>query len=221
MQTAPDMTQRSTEEEDKEEKQNTEEETQNSEEENWEETKSLEEENREKREKKKKAVIHEILSWALSFAAALALAVLIRMFVFTLITVDGTSMLDTLVNGDKLYVSVLSARIGGYDRGDIVICQYPGRTDYIVKRLIALPGDTVMIDFGQVYVNGEALDETYVVHTNRYSYPETTLGEGEYFVLGDNRSVSHDSHSADVGPVTKLIGKVRAIFWPLNRISRV
>ena len=174
-----------------------------------------------KQEKKNKTVGQEILSWVFSFAVALAAALLIRAFLFTLITVDGTSMMDTLLDGDKLYVSVLSARIGGYDHGDVVICQYPGRKDYIVKRVIALPGDTVMVDRGQVYVNGEALNETYVDHPMPYSYPETTMGEGEYFVLGDNRTVSHDSHSADVGPVTKLIGKVRAIFWPLNRIGRV
>lgn len=174
-----------------------------------------------KKEKKKKTVGQEILSWIGSLAIALAAALLIRTFLFTLITVDGTSMMDTLLDGDKLYVSVLSARIQGYEHGDIVICQYPGRTDFIVKRVIGLPGDTVMVDHGQVYVNGEALEESYVVHTNPYSYPETTMGEGEYFLLGDNRYVSHDSHSPDVGPVTRIIGKVRAIIWPLNRIGAV
>ncbi|MBO4299789.1 MAG: signal peptidase I [Clostridia bacterium] len=174
-----------------------------------------------KKEKKKKTVGQEVLSWILSLVVALAAAMLIRTFLFTLITVSGTSMLDTLLNGDKLYVSVLSANIQGYEHGDIVICQYPGRTDYIVKRVIGLPGDTVMVDRGQVYVNGEALEEDYVVYPNPYSYHEITLGEGEYFVLGDNRSVSHDSHSSDVGPVTRIIGKVRAIFWPLNRIGAV
>ena len=174
-----------------------------------------------KKEKKKKTVGQEILSWILSLAIALAAAMLIRTFLFTLITVKGSSMEDTLLDGDKLYVSVLTANLGGYEHGDVVICQYPGRTDFIVKRVIGLPGDTVMVDHGQAYVNGEAVDQSYVVHPNPYSYPEITLDEGEYFVLGDNRSVSHDSHSADVGPVTSLVGKVRVIFWPLNRIGRV
>lgn len=174
-----------------------------------------------KKEKKKKTVGQEILSWVYSFCIALVVAMLIRTFLFTLITVDGTSMLETLQDGDKLYVSVLSAKLGGYERGDIVICRYPGRKDYIVKRVIALPGDTVSVDQGQVYVNGEALEEPYVVYPSPYNYPETAMDEGEYFVLGDNRRVSHDSHSSDVGPVTTIIGKVRAIFWPLNRIGRV
>ena len=173
------------------------------------------------KEKQKKTVGQEILSWVGSLAIALVAALLIRTFLFTLITVSGTSMLDTLLDGDKLYVSVLSAKIQGYDHGDIVICKYPGRTDYIVKRVIGLPGDSVRIDHGQVYVNGEALTEDYVVYPNSYSYSEITLGEGEYFVMGDNRRVSHDSHSSDVGPVTNIIGKVRVIFWPLNRIGGV
>ena len=171
--------------------------------------------------KKKKTVGQEILSWVFSFAVALAAALLIRAFLFTLITVDGTSIMETLQDGDRLYVSVLSARLGGYEHGDVVICQYPGRKDYIVKRVIGLPGDTVSVSHGQPYVNGEPVEQPYVTHPNPYNYDEITLEEGQYFVLGDNRSVSHDSHSADVGPVTKIIGKVRAIFWPLNRIGRV
>ena len=171
--------------------------------------------------KKKKTVGQEILSWVVSLAIALAAALFIRAFLFTLITVDGTSMLETLQDGDKLYVSGLSANLQGYDHGDVVICHYPGRKDYIVKRVIGLPGDTVMVERGQVYVNGEALDETYVTHPNPYTYPEITLEEGQYFVLGDNRAVSHDSHSSDVGPVTDIVGKVRVIFWPLNRIGAV
>ncbi len=173
------------------------------------------------KEKKKKTVGQEILSWIGSLAIALVAAILIRMFLFTLITVDGASMMETLQDGDKLYVSVLSARIQGYEHGDVVICHYPGRKDYIVKRLIGLPGDTVMVDHGQVYVNGEALEEDYVTHPNPYTYPEITLEEGQYFVLGDNRAVSHDSHSSDVGPVTEIVGKVRAIFWPLSRAGGV
>ncbi len=167
--------------------------------------------------KGKKTVAQEIVSWVVSLAVALAAALLIRAFLFTLITVKGDSMLDTLQTGDRLYVSVLSAGIGGYDRGDVVICVYPGRTDYCVKRLIALPGDTVRIDRGQTYVNGEPVAEDYLTRRASYSYPEITLGEGEYFVLGDNRPVSHDSHSGDVGPVTKLVGKARAVFWPVSR----
>lgn len=174
-----------------------------------------------KPKKKEKRMGREILSWAGTLAAALAIALVIRSFVFTLIAVDGNSMQETLQNGDRLYVSILTARISSYERGDVVICRYPGRSDYCVKRVIGLPGDVIAARSGVVYLNGEPLDEDYVspLHAAHYDYPETVLGEGEYFLMGDNRAISHDSHSADVGPVTDIVGKARAIIWPPAHIK--
>lgn len=174
-----------------------------------------------KPKKKEKRMGCEILSWAGTLAAALVIALVIRSFVFTLIAVDGNSMQETLQNGDRLYVSILTARISGYERGDVVICRYPGRSDYCVKRVIGLPGDVIAARNGVVYLNGEPLKEDYVspLHAAHYDYPETVLAEGEYFLLGDNRAISHDSHSADVGPVTDIVGKARAIIWPPAHIS--
>ena len=174
-----------------------------------------------KPKKKEKRMGREILSWAGTLAAALAIALVIRSFVFTLIAVDGNSMQETLQNGDRLYVSILTARISSYERGDVVICRYPGRSDYCVKRVIGLPGDVIAARSGVVYLNGEPLDEDYVspLHAAHYDYPETVLGKGEYFLLGDNRAISHDSHSADVGPVTDIVGKARAIIWPPAHIK--
>ena len=161
-----------------------------------------------KPKKKEKRMGREILSWAGTLAAALVIALVIRSFVFTLIA-------------DRLYVSILTARISGYERGDVVICRYPGRSDYCVKRVIGLPGDVIAARSGVIYLNGEPLKEDYVspLHAAHYDYPETALGEDEYFLLGDNRFISHDSHSADVGPVTDIVGKARAIIWPPAHIS--
>ncbi|MDD7368123.1 MAG: signal peptidase I [Clostridiales bacterium] len=174
-----------------------------------------------KPKKKEKRMGREILSWAGTLAAALVIALVIRSFVFTLIAVKGKSMQETLQNGDRLYVSILTARISGYERGDVVICRYPGRSDYCVKRVIGLPGDVIAARNGVIYLNGEPLKEDYVspLHAAHYDYPETALGEDEYFLLGDNRFISHDSHSADVGPVTDIVGKARAIIWPPAHIS--
>ena len=173
--------------------------------------------------RKGKRMGREILSWAGTLAAALVIALIIRTFVFTFIVVKGKSMQDTLQNGDRLYVSILTAHITGYERGDVVICRYPGRRDYCVKRVIGLPGDVVAAQDGVIYINGEPLHEDYVspIHAAHYNYPETVLMEDEYFLLGDNRAVSHDSHSVDVGPVTDIVGKVRAIIWPPSHISGV
>lgn len=172
-----------------------------------------------RKEKKKK----EMLSWIRELVVALVIVFVIRTFFFSIISVKGSSMLETLQSGDRLYVSLLTARLGGYEPGDIIICSFPGRTDLCVKRLIGMPGDTVEIISGAVYVNGEAIEEEYLDYTYSPSlqYPAVTLGEDEYFVLGDNRPVSHDSHSSDVGPVTELKGKVRFVIWPPNRIGGV
>lgn len=169
----------------------------------------------------RKKVKREMWSWVRELLIAVAVVLLIRTCLFSIITVKGDSMLETLQSGDRLYVSILTPRLTGYERGDIVICHYPGRNDQCVKRLIGLPGDTVEITSGTVLVNGVPLEEDYLDHTAIYNYPAITLADGEYFVLGDNRPISHDSHSADVGPVTRLVGKVRFILWPFSRAGSV
>ena len=169
--------------------------------------------------KGKKSVGSEILSWVYCLAGAVAAALLIRTFLFQVIHVQGDSMLETLHSRDMVYVSELTARIEGYEYGDIVICVYPGADHQCVKRIIGLPGDTIRVEKGTVIRNGEPLDEPYLTHAASYSTEEITLGEGEYYVLGDNRPISHDSHSSDVGPVTEIVGKVRCVIWPPNRIG--
>ena len=171
--------------------------------------------------KEKKSVKQEVWSWIRELAAAFIIVLIIKTFFFEIITVEGNSMLDTLHSGDRLYVSLLTPRFQDYEQGDIVICYYPGREDRCVKRIIGLPGETVEIKSGSVYVNGEPLEEDYLTHLAGYHYPSTVLAEDEYFVLGDNRPISHDSHSLDVGPVNRIEGKVRFILWPLSRFGSV
>ncbi len=173
------------------------------------------------RKPRKRKVEQEMLSWIRELLLAFLIVLIIKLFLFEIITVKGGSMLETLQNGDKLYVSLLTPKIEGYARGDVVICYYPGREDRCVKRIIALPGDTVEVKAGTVYVNGEQLEEDYITYAANYNYPLTTLEEDEYFVLGDNRPISHDSHSADVGAVSRIEGKVRFVLWPLSRFGAV
>ncbi len=174
-----------------------------------------------KEETKGKKAKQELISWIRELAMAVVIVLIIKTFFFEIITVDGKSMLETLQHGDKVYVSLLTPRFEGYERGDIVICYFPGRDDRCVKRIVALPGDTVKIVSGEVFVNGEATEEKYLTHEANYHYPEITLAEGEYFVLGDNRPISHDSHSHDVGPVSRIEGKVRFVLFPFNRLGGV
>ena len=208
------------------------------------------EEGAEKKQKPKKTVGQEIKEWILSLAVALVIVLLCQNFLFTLITVDGHSMDTTLADGEKLFVSVLDVKLqGGVNRNDVVICKYPGRTTtwlgfikrptYFVKRAVAVPGDTVYRKQGVTYVtyeeNGEtvteSLDGAYVLYYDPAGdYEPYTLGENEYFVVGDNRGNSHDSRDwkdsdpvKDVGPIKRsmIVGHVRSVIWPLNRIRVV
>jgi len=176
---------------------------------------------REMRAARKKQARRELWAWVRELAIVVIVVLVVKNFVFAITTVSGDSMLETLKTGDRMYVSLLTPRIFGYERGDIVTCYYPGRSDQCVKRIVGLPGEEVEIRKGVVFVNGQALQEDYLDYEASYSYPAVTLAEDEYFLLGDNRPVSHDSHSLDVGPVTDLVGKARFIIWPMDRIGAV
>ena len=185
----------------------------------------------ERREKLKQTAKKEIREWIVALVSALVVVLLVRAFLFTVIRVDGSSMYPTLINDERLFVTVADVKLGYVERGDVVICHYPnrGRT-YFVKRVVGVPGDKVCRYNGVTYVNGEPLDPLGLAAEARYDYDEYTLGEDEYFCVGDNRYDSHDSRdwndgddTRDVGPIDKdmLVGKVRHVIWPLNAIRAV
>lgn len=193
----------------------------------------------------KKRVIKEIREWVVALAVALILVFVLRTFLFTIIKVDGSSMSPTLSSGERLFVTVLDVKLNGAQRGDVVICNYPDRyteyplgiktKTYFVKRVVAVEGDTVSRVDNATYVTygdtGEtvALDAQFANRYRGHDY-EYTLGEGEYFVVGDNRGNSHDSRdwndddpSRDVGPITEdmVVGKVRQVIWPVSEFRTV
>lgn len=140
--------------------------------------------------------------------------------------VDGSSMENTLFNGDHLYVEKLSYRFNKLKRFDIIVFYPYGRAskDYYVKRIIGLPGETVQIKGSDIYINGTILKENYgkdpIIDPGRAAEP-IKLGSDEYFVLGDNRTVSKDSRSEEVGNVKKKNIGGRAILRikPLSRFG--
>lgn len=176
-------------------------------------------------EKGKKSTGQEIFDWVKSIAGALAIVFVLRFFVFQMVRVDGRSMMETLQHNDILFVTVFDRFFDNWERGDVVICNYPDPSSkgYRVKRIIGLPGDTIEVKDGVTYVNGEALKEDYIDHPAVTDFPETTVPEGHYFVMGDNRSNSRDSRVKDVGPLEEsaLQGRVRLRVFPFTAIGPI
>ncbi len=183
-----------------------------------------------KKEKKPTNVKKEILSWVLTLGAAVVIALLIRTFLFEPIRVDGESMCDTLQNNEIMFVTKPEYLFGDPQRGDVVICKYPGRTENFVKRVMGIPGDVIEVRSNVVYRNGEALDEPYLTperNDNGFSMEAFTLGDDEYFVMGDNRDNSHDSRNyygyGSPSALTRdmIIGHVRFVLFPFNAIRGI
>ena len=162
------------------------------------------------------------------FVLVLCVTLLVRTYVFQIVYVDGDSMLDTLHDGDRLAVTLLDTRIFGPGRDEVVICTYPqsplhDEERLCVKRVIGLPGDVLRIAAGTVLINGEALQEPYINRHKTEDFPEITVPDGHYFVMGDNRSNSSDSRSPHVGliPREKIHGRAHLIVWPPAHIGGI
>ncbi len=191
-----------------------------------------------KPEKVKKPIQQELIEWGGTLLAALILATLVRTFIFEPVRVDGDSMYPTLHHGEFMYVSKLDygtsfvgipfTGIGTYvtvggepERFDVVVCNYPDRLDKngarlnFVKRVVGLPGDTVEIRSGYLYVNGVKYEEKFLHERMDHNFGPYTVPEGMYFLMGDNRNNSNDSRNAKVGAVTRdmIVGKVEGVLW--------
>lgn len=130
----------------------------------------------------------------------------------------GTSMQPTFQDGQRLLVNKVVYSFGDPQRGDVVIFQSPASQegDYI-KRIIALPGDTIEVKLGDVFVNDSRLDEPYIKSPPGYAVEEMEVPKEHYFVLGDNRDNSNDSHTGWVVPHDNIIGKAWLSIWPPNK----
>lgn len=141
------------------------------------------------RSEKKIRILKDVMSLVACFAIALIAAIGIRLFVFELVRVDGDSMKPTLYDGQTLFVEKISLYTGNIQRGDIVIVHYPGRTGAYVKRVVGLAGDTIRVENGYLYVNGEKQEEDYTLErVMNWDTEQTLVPEGCYYVMGDNRT---------------------------------
>ena len=176
-------------------------------------------------EEKGHGLVREILSFLLYVAVVVGVTFLIIHFVGQRTYVSGSSMENTLSDGDNLIVDKLTYRFSDPKRYDIIVFpyQYEDNT-YFIKRIIGLPGETVQIVDGTIYINGEVLQESYgreVMRNSGLAADPITLGEDEYFVLGDNRNDSTDSRDPSVGKIKRnqIIGRAWVRIWPLSKIG--
>lgn len=175
-------------------------------------------------------VFKEIFGWIIYIAFVFFAVWFILTFVGQRTTVSGSSMYDTLEDGDNLWVDKLSYRFKDPKRFDIVVFPYQDSSVFYIKRIIGLPGETVRIDEdGTININGKSLEgDVYGYETISPSMigragEDVVLGEDEYFVMGDNRNDSKDSRFEEVGSIHKdrLEGKAVLRIWPLSKFGQI
>jgi signal peptidase I len=162
--------------------------------------------------------------WLRDLIISVAISCFIIIFLYQPVKVEGTSMMPSLEDQERIFVNKFVYRLEAIQRGDVVVFRYPrDPSKSFIKRVIGLAGDHIQIDAGRVYVNGHLLDEDYVprAYEDLRSYPDVVVPPDSYFVLGDHRSLSNDSR--DFGPVnqTYIYGKAVFGYWPVDKMGRV
>jgi signal peptidase I len=177
------------------------------------------------------------MEWILTLGAAALIALCIRTFIFEPVMVDGHSMDDTLADHEIMFINKMEYSsawlfgnkftfFGNPKRFDVVICRYPGRGNTnFVKRVVGLPGDTVSVQDGYLYINDEKYDEPYINDDYRSGYLNNfapfTVPDGQYFVMGDHRNNSNDSRS--IGPIDRnmIVGHVVQVVFPFSSFRSI
>jgi signal peptidase I len=163
-------------------------------------------------------------TWLRDLLISVVVSFFIITFLYQPVKVEGTSMAPQLHDQDRLFINKFAYNFEKIERDDVVVFYYPRDTQKsYIKRVIGLPGDAVRIVDGRVFVNGAAIAEPYV--PERYqdvrSMDEFHVPAGEYFVMGDHRSISSDSR--DFGPVARMLiyGKAAFVYWPREEMGVV
>jgi signal peptidase I len=164
------------------------------------------------------------LFWLRDLAVSVVIAIIVILFLYQPVKVEGTSMTPSLINDERIFINKFTYRFGfaDIDRGDTVVFwapEDPARS--YIKRVIGVPGDVVEIDHGAVILNGQRIEEPYVPDDNRdrVSMQARTVEAGHYFVLGDHRNSSNDSRSWGTVSREAIYGKAVFVYWPLTRIG--
>jgi signal peptidase I len=162
--------------------------------------------------------------WMRDLLIATAISILIILFLYQPVRVEGTSMLPRLEDHDRLFINKFVYHIESIERGDVVVFHYPRDPEKsYIKRVIALPGDRLRIDHGQLFLNDKPVPENYVpeMYRDMRSYAETTIPDDCYFVMGDHRSISSDSREFGVVERDLIYGKAVFVYWPTKDLGQV
>src|SRR5438034_4139040 len=167
-------------------------------------------------------LVGEIRGWARDVFFAIGTAIMIVVFLYQPVKVEGTSMLPELVDQERIFVNKFVYRIEKIARKDIVVFWYPkDPTKSYIKRIIAMPGDVVEIREGVVYVNDQPLNGPYLTpdFMDRRSYAPVHVDTGFYYVLGDHRNQSNDSRMWGLVPERYIYGKAVFRYWPMSKMG--
>ncbi len=173
--------------------------------------------------------LRNALSWVRDLVFSVLIAVVLIVFIYQPVKVEGTSMMPTLTDQERIFINKFTYRFGlsSVERGDTVVFWYPqDMSKSYIKRVIGIPGDRIRIDDGRVYVNGKELVESYIPPENRDDSTwrdgrEVTVPANDYFVLGDHRNQSSDSRMWGWVPRRNIYGKAVFVYWPLDKMGRV
>jgi len=153
---------------------------------------------------------------------AVLIALLVNVFVAEAVAIeDGPSMQPNLYRGDRMLTEKLSYHFHSPQRGDVVVVDRPGNQKTLVKRVIAVAGETIEVRGGHAWVNGQLLDEPWVERFGGPGYGPEVVPEHQVFILGDNRTVSHDSRAIGPVPVDSVRGHVVLVYWPPDQVKLV
>lgn len=171
-----------------------------------------------------KKYVQTILEWAALIVVAWLISFAIRTFVFDTRIVPTGSMLPTIQLQDRVIFDKLFYRFGSLERGDIIMFTPPqgsGESDDLVKRIVGLPGESLEVREGKVWINGMVLEEPYLDQAPKYSYGPLKIPENAYIMFGDNRNNSKDAHIWGVLPKENIEGRVLLRYWPLDRFGKI
>jgi signal peptidase I len=177
-------------------------------------------------ETKRHAGLAGALTWMRDLAFSVLIAVVLIVFIYQPVKVEGTSMMPALTDQERIFINKFTFRfgIGSVERGDLVVFWFPlDPSKSYIKRVIGVPGDRVEIDSGTVVVNGTRLAEDYVPeeYRDRQSYAPHVVPPDNYFVLGDHRSSSNDSRAWGTVERKYIYGKAVFVYWPLEKMGRL